>query len=93
MATVAKGAPKGAAQMDQKAKMKLILSSVVLAVAVVWIIVYLSGLGGKSTGPVTLSPEEKAVVEEQHNQELEKVKEESNKSYRGGKPPGPPGSS
>jgi hypothetical protein len=78
--------------MDPKAKKKLIAASVVLGVAVVWIIVYLSSMGGEPAAPV-LSPEEAQVLETQHAEEMEKIKKTSNEGYRGGRPPGPPGSS
>lgn len=85
-------ASKGASQLDQKAKIKLIAASAVLVLAIVWIVIWMGVFDRKGAAP-SLSPEQMAQQEEQHAEELQKVKEETNKSYRGGKPPGPPGSS
>jgi hypothetical protein len=85
-------ASKGASQLDQRAKIKLIAASAVLVLALVWIVAWLGVFDRKAAAP-TLSPEQAAQQEQDHAQELEKVKEETNKSYRGGHPPLPPGSS
>ena len=83
---------KGGAQLDQKSKVKLIAASAVLVIAVVWIVYWFAMMNAKPSTP-SLSASEKAALEEEHTQQLEKVKEETNKGYRGGKPPGPPGAS
>lgn len=79
-----------ASQMDQKAKTKLIASSAVLAIAVVWIIVYLAS-SGPSAAPER-SPEEVRQMDEEHAQKVEEIKKET-ESYRGAKNQGPPSGS
>lgn len=77
-------------QLDQKAKRKLIFASVVLAVAVVWIIYYMTSSG--PAAPEEKSPEEIRQLEEQHAQEMEEVKKQQ-ESFRGAKNQLPPSGS
>jgi hypothetical protein len=91
MATATKAkSKKGGSQLDQRAKIKVIAASVLLVLAIGWILIWSFGSGGSGIPEVT--PEEVQQIKEEHEQHIQKVQEELKEKYQGRTPPPPAGS-
>ena len=92
MATASKAkSKKGGSQLDQRAKIKLIAASVLLVLALGWILIWAIGPGGAAPSE-ELSQEEVQQLHEERQQEIKKVQEELQEKYGGRTPPAPAGS-
>jgi hypothetical protein len=88
MATAVK---KGASsQLDPAAKKKVIIACVMLGLAVVLIGWNLIGSTGNPNAGPSVSEPQAQQMEETHKKELQKVKEETDKGYKGNTPPAAP---
>lgn len=90
MATTAKG-KKGGAPVDPKAKIKLIVASAILGIALVWIAIWTMSSG--DSGSPNLSATEIQQVEEQQQQQIKKIREENLNTPTSPAPPAPPAGS